>query len=84
MSLSNEIQQEQVACKRNQIELVIDQLSGDDLTDFINALNDDLIPAAILSRVLARRNIRLDKRRISDYRNNGGLVRYGLDGKRVS
>ena len=84
MSLVNEIKQEQIARKRNQIELVIDQLSGDDLTDFINALNDDLIPAAVLSRVLARRNIKLDKRRISDYRNNGGLVRYGLDGKRVS
>ena len=84
MSLVNEIKQEQIARKRNQIELVIDQLSGDDLTDFINALNDDLIPAAVLSRVLARRNIKLDKRRISEYRNNGGLIRYGLDGKRVS
>ena len=84
MGLIDEIEQEQVASKRNQIELVIDQLSGDDVADFVNALNDDLIPSAVLSRVLARRNIKLDKRRISEYRNNGGLVRYGLDGKRVS
>jgi hypothetical protein len=84
MGLLDEIEHERSVSKRNQIELVIDQLEGDDLKDFINALNDDSIPASVLSRVMARRNIKLNLKRISEYRNNGGIVRYGLDGKRVS
>jgi hypothetical protein len=84
MGLLDEIEHERFVSKRNQIELVIDQLEGDDLKDFINALNDDAVPASVLSRVMARRNIKLDLKRISEYRNNGGIVRYGLDGKRVA
>lgn len=70
--------------RRSEIERAIAQLSGNDLKDFVTALNNVGVPASAISRALAKRKITLDPRRISEYRNNGGRIRYGLDGKRVS
>lgn len=84
MSLADEITTQVKAAKRNQIERVISQLEGEDLRDFIGAIHDVNIPAGSISRALALRKIELDARRISEYRNNNGFLRYGLDGQRVS
>ena len=84
MSLADEITTQVNSAKRNQIERVISQLEGEDLRDFITAIHNANIPAGSISRALAIRKIELDPRRISEYRNNGGLLRYGLDGQRVS
>ena len=84
MSLADEITTQINSKKRNQIERVINQLEGEDLQDFITAIHNANIPAGSISRALAIRNIQLDSRRISEYRNNGGFVRYGMDGQRVS
>jgi hypothetical protein len=83
MSLADEITTQVNATKRSQIERVISQLEGEDLRDFITAMHNASIPAGSISRALALRKIELDSRRISEYRNNGGIVRYGLDGQRV-
>lgn len=84
MSLADEITNQLHAGKRSQIQRAINQLEGEDLRDFIGAIHNVKIPAQSISRALAIRKIQLDARRISEYRNNGGLVRYGLDGQRVS
>jgi len=84
MSLADEISTQVNSAKRNQIQRVINQLEGEDLRDFIGAIHDVNIPAASICRALAIRKIELDSRRISEYRNNGGFLRYGLDGQRVS
>jgi ABC-type lipoprotein export system ATPase subunit len=84
MSLADEITDQLNTAKRSQIERVINQLEGEDLRAFIGAMHNVNIPAPAISRALAVRNIQLDSRRISEYRNNGGFIRYGLDGKRVS
>ena len=83
MGLADEITTQVNSAKRNQIERVISQLEGEDLRDFITAIHNVNIPAGSISRALALRKIELDSRRISEYRNNGGFVRYGLDGQRV-
>lgn len=69
---------------RSEIERAIEQLEGSDLRDFITALHDKNVSPSAISKALANRGILVDPRRISDYRNNGGRVRYGLDGQRVS
>jgi hypothetical protein len=84
MGLADEITTQVNSAKRSQIERVISQLEGEDLSDFITAMHNVNIPAGSISRALALRKIELDSRRISEYRNNGGFVRYGLDGQRVS
>ena len=84
MGLADEITTQVNSGKRNQIERVISQLEGEDLRDFITAIHNVNIPAGSISRALALRKIELDSRRISEYRNNGGLLRYGMDGQRVS
>jgi hypothetical protein len=83
MGLADEINTQVNSAKRSQIERVISQLEGEDLRDFITAIHNVNIPAGSISRALALRKIELDSRRISEYRNNGGFVRYGLDGQRV-
>lgn len=83
MGLADEITGS-VVRRRNEIERAIDALTGDDLRDFIAALNNESVPPSAISKALANRGILLDARRISDYRNNGGRIRYGLDGKRVA
>lgn len=84
MSLSDELDKELSALRRNQIERVINALEGKDLEDFIDALNNENVPTVALSRALMNRNLQLDARRISDYRNNRGAIRYGRDGQRVT
>ena len=84
MGLADEITTQLNIAKRSQIERVINELEGEDLRDFIGAIHDVNIPAPAITRALALRKIELDARRISEYRNNGGFLRYGLDGKRVS
>jgi hypothetical protein len=84
MSLSDELDKELSALRRSQIERVIDALEGKDLEDFIDALNNENVPTVALSRALMNRNLQLDARRISDYRNNRGAIRYGRDGQRVT
>lgn len=69
---------------RSQIEKAIEQLEGADRADFITALNDTKVSPATIERVMLKRGIFVDARRISEYRKNGGRVRYGLDGQRVS
>jgi hypothetical protein len=81
MSLSDEFQSASPQ-KKNQIERAIDQLEGADLRDFIGALHNVSITAAAISKVLAKRGIHVDARRIAEYRNNGGRVRYGLKGEK--
>ena len=83
MGLADEIALSNVK-KRSEIERAIDQLEGADLRDFIGALHNASISPTAISRALANRGIMVDPRRISDYRNNGGRIRFGLDGKRVS
>jgi hypothetical protein len=83
MGFLDDLNAENAERKRNQIEVAIDQLSGNDLKDFVTALHNIRIPAVSIERALRKRGITVDARRISDYRNNGGRVRYGLDGKRV-
>lgn len=83
MSLADEF----LSTKRNnrsEIERAIDVLKGSDLRDFITALHDNNVSPSAISKALANRGILVDPRRISEYRNNGGRVRYGLDGQRVS
>jgi len=84
MSLSDELDKELSALRRNQIERVIDSLEGKDLEAFIDALNNQNVPSVALSRALGNRDIQLDARRISEYRNNRGAIRYGRDGQRVT
>lgn len=84
MNLSEELRNELLPKRKSQIDRAIEQLEGDDRRDFIEALNDPSVSSGALSRVLARRGIVLDQRRIAEYRSNGGVIRYGLDGKRVS
>lgn len=84
MSLSDELSVERSRNRKSQIERAIEQLEGSDLRDFIGALHDANVSASALSRVLARRGIVVDRRRIDEYRSNGGVIRYGLDGTRVS
>lgn len=83
MSLADEIAASG-SRRASEIERAIEQLEGADLRDFIGALHNASVPPSAISRALANRGIMLDARRISDYRNNGGRVRYGLDGKRVT
>lgn len=83
MSLADEIANSG-SRRTSEIERAIAQLEGADLRDFIGALHNASVPPSAISRALANRGIMLDARRISDYRNNGGRVRYGLDGKRVT
>lgn len=83
MSLADEIAASG-SRRKSEIERAIEQLEGADLRDFIGALHNASVPPSAISRALANRGILLDARRISDYRNNGGRVRYGLDGKRVA
>ena len=68
--------------RKNQIDRAIERLDGDDLRDFIGALHNVSIPSAAISKVLAKRGIHVDARRISEYRNNGGRVRYELNGEK--
>jgi hypothetical protein len=84
MSLSDEIEKEHARRRKSEIERVIEQLDGADLIDFINALNNEDVPPSALSRAINNRGYLLDARRISEYRNNNGRVRYGLDGNNVT
>ena len=84
MGLSDDLAKELSALRRNQIERVIDALEGKDLEDFIDALNNEKVSSVALSRALMNRDLQLDARRISDYRNNRGAIRYGRDGQRVT
>ena len=83
MSLADEIASSG-SKRRSEIERAIEQLEGADLRDFIGALHNVNVPASAISKALANRGIMLDARRISEYRNNGGRIRYGLDGQRVT
>ncbi len=78
MSLLEEIAGE-ASPRRSQIQVIIDQLSGDDLRDFIEALNNRDIPHVAIARVMERRGFKLDAKRVSEYRL--GSMRYGNDGK---
>jgi hypothetical protein len=82
MSLAKDFAVESVGRNRSQIQMIIDALSGDDLRDFIEALNDRNIPNAAIARVMERRGFNLDAKRVSEYRL--GNKKYGLDGKHVS
>jgi hypothetical protein len=82
MSLAKDFAVESVGRNRSQIQLIIEQLSGNDLRDFIEALNDRNIPNAAIARVMERRGFKLDAKRVSEYRL--GSNKYGLDGKYVA
>ena len=83
MTLNDEIDAVMLDAHKGQIERVIKQLSGDDLADFINALNNHAIPAPALCRAMSNRGYEIDPRRINEYRNNK-FKHYGIDGKRVT
>ena len=68
MSLAKDFAVESVVRSRSQIQTIIDALSGNDLRDFIEALNDRNIPNAAIERVMERRGINLDQKRVSEYR----------------
>jgi hypothetical protein len=82
MSLAKDFAVESVVRSRSQIQTIIDALSGNDLRDFIEALNDRNIPNAAIARVMERRGFNLDQKRVSEYRL--GSKKYGLDGKHVA
>jgi len=82
MGLADEIASS-VTRRGSEIDRVIAELEGDDLRDFVSALNDPTVSPSAISKALSNRGLLLDQRRISAYRNNGGRVRYGLDGRRV-
>lgn len=78
MKLLEEIQGEG-GSRRSQLSVIIEALSGDDLRDFIEALNNKHIPHVAIARVMQRRGFKLDPKRVSEYRL--GSMRYGSDGK---
>jgi hypothetical protein len=82
MSLATDFANESTPRKRSQIDMIVAQLSGDDLRDFIEALNDRSVPNAAIARVMTRRGFPLDAKRVSEYRL--GVRKLGLDGNYVS
>ena len=82
MSLAKDFANESVVRNRSQIQTIIDALSGNDLRDFIEALNNREIANAAIARVMERRGFKLDAKRVSEYRL--GNNKYELDGKHVS
>jgi hypothetical protein len=82
MGLATDFVNESNQKKRSQIDTIVAQLSGDDLRDFIEALNDRNIPNAAIARVMTRRGFPLDAKRVSEYRL--GARKLGMDGKYVA
>jgi hypothetical protein len=69
-SLYDEVQSHANKKRPNQLDAVIETLKGDDLNDFISLLNDESVSAMLLSRVLDKRGIRLNRHVIYDYRKS--------------
>lgn len=68
--------------RRSQIDRIVLALDREDVKDFVNALNNNEIPAATIARVMQRRGFDLDARRVSEYRS--GVRRLREDGSYVS
>jgi hypothetical protein len=54
--------------RRSRIDEICDQLSDEDRSDFVNALNDKNVPAVAIIRVMKRRGFVLGETTVSNYR----------------
>jgi hypothetical protein len=64
--------------KKTQLDVVVESLSGDDLRDFIQLLEDENVSSTALVRVLTKRGFRIHRQGIHDYRR--GTFRYTIEG----